>query len=167
MRAPVLLVTVAVLLASGCLGGDSEGPAPAETGEDASGMNDGTAAGNATGSGNATTPSPGMARTAPPPVSIAVRTSGIYPVNPVFDPAALEAPAGALVTLTFANEDPAAALVQHNWVLDGVAGAETDAIAQGESASVEFTAPAPGEYAFYCSVGDHRGRGMEGVLTVS
>jgi hypothetical protein len=37
----------------------------------------------------------------------------------------------------------------------------------GETATLEFVAPTqPGQYVFYCSVGEHRARGMVGELTV-
>jgi len=54
----------------------------------------------------------------------------------------------------------------HNFVIDEL-GVVTDVIAAGEEVTVEFTVPdEPGEYAYYCSVGNHRALGMEGVLTV-
>ena len=43
--------------------------------------------------------------------------------------------------------------------------AHTDMIGGGESASVEFTAPAPGKYTFICSFPGHAGM-MKGVLIV-
>ncbi len=101
---------------------------------------------------------------APEPVTLAVATSGVYPLNPGFSPAALEAPAGALVNLTFENADPNP-VAGHNWVLEGVDGAGTDVIGTGDATSITFTAPPAGEYAFYCSVGNHRQLGMEGTFT--
>lgn len=99
------------------------------------------------------------------PVTLHVATSGTYPVNPGFSPAKLEAPAGATVTVEFVNED-ANAVAPHNWVLEGVDGAATDAIGSGETAMATFTAPAPGEYTYFCAVGDHRARGMVGTFVV-
>jgi plastocyanin len=41
----------------------------------------------------------------------------------------------------------------------------TEAIGDGESASATVAVP-PGEYEFYCSIGDHADLGMKGKLTV-
>ena len=43
---------------------------------------------------------------------------------------------------------------------------ETDTIGPGESAEVEVELQA-GEYELYCPVGNHKDRGMEGMLSVS
>lgn len=145
MRAPLLVLCVLLPALAGCTGGDD---APAEGGP------------------TVTTPATGAPTVQPGPVTLEVRTSGAYPVNPGFAPAALEAPAGAAVTVKFANAETAP-LATHDWVLEGVEGAATDKIAPGETDEVTFTAPAPGEYAYFCSVGDHRARGMEGTLTVT
>lgn len=144
MRA-ILLASLLVLAipATGCLGKE----APAETVEEAA----------VPGLGNATEALP---------VEIAVSTAGVYPANPAFDPATMEAASGANVTITLTNTEPLP-LISHNWVLEGVESAETPVLAPGETGSVSFLAPAPGEYAFFCSIGDHRDRGMEGVFTVT
>lgn len=42
----------------------------------------------------------------------------------------------------------------------------TKVIPAGQSDTVEFTADSAGTYSFYCSVGNHRAMGMEGVFTV-
>lgn len=146
MRAILLASLLALALPlAGCLGKED---APAETVEEA---------GVAPDVGNVT---------AAAPVELAIATSGVYPANPGFDPATLEVASGASVTLTLTNAEPLP-LVPHNWVLEGVEGAATDAVGPGESGSITFTAPAPGEYTYFCSVGDHRDRGMVGTLTVS
>ncbi|MCE7939798.1 MAG: ScyD/ScyE family protein, partial [Chloroflexi bacterium CFX6] len=52
--------------------------------------------------------------------------------------------------------------------LDGGRVERTAVIRGGENASVTFQTPlTPGEYVYYCSVGNHRARGMEGKLTVT
>lgn len=108
----------------------------------------------------------GMPGAAPKEVTLAVAAVGAYPVNPAFDPRAASVPAGALVQVTFSNED--AAPIQHNWVVEGIANASSETIARGAQSTFDFTAPgAPGEFTFYCSIGDHRDRGMEGILTVT
>ena len=109
------------------------------------------------------------ATTSPPaadPVTLEVRTSGAYPVNPGFAPATLRAPAGSTVTVKLTNAETAP-LVNHDWVLEGVDGAATEILAPGATGEVTFPAPAPGDYVYFCSVGDHRARGMEGTLTVA
>ena len=46
--------------------------------------------------------------------------------------------------------------------------AASQRIKGGETDVLGFAAPAePGEYVFYCSVGNHRSRGMEGKLIVT
>lgn len=100
------------------------------------------------------------------PVAVDVSLSGAYPVNSAYVPPRIEVPAESRVTVTFRNTDTTPGM-SHNWVLEGVDGAETDAIATGASATAEFDAPAPGEYAFYCSVPGHRDRGMEGTFVVA
>lgn len=51
--------------------------------------------------------------------------------------------------------------------LDGGRVERTAVIRGGENASITFQTPlTPGEYVYYCSVGSHRARGMEGKLTI-
>jgi plastocyanin len=79
----------------------------------------------------------------------------------VFDPTELEAKAGT-VTINFDNQSasvPHAVEIEGNGVeekSETVTGAETSVTADLE----------PGEYKFYCPVGNHAQEGMEGVLTV-
>jgi plastocyanin len=68
-------------------------------------------------------------------------------VNLDFSPATLVAASGAGVTIVLSNQDN---LVPHNVSVSGVG---TSATCQGPcSAMLSFTAPAPGSYAFLCSV---------------
>ncbi len=97
-------------------------------------------------------------------VSRDIATSGVYPANPGFDPETLEAPAGANLTVVLTNEDVAA---DHAWRLEGVDDAAIGNVAPGESDEVTFIVPEPGEYAFYCPIGNHRQLGQEGVLEVT
>lgn len=101
----------------------------------------------------------------PQNVSLEISAIGAYPVNHAFDKETLEVTAGAIVTLTFNNDDQNVA-VQHDWVLQGVEGAATSRIIPGESTAVTFTAPEPGDYTYVCSVGDHAAQ-MSGTLTVT
>jgi uncharacterized cupredoxin-like copper-binding protein len=56
----------------------------------------------------------------------------------------------------------------HDFVVerDGADVAATDTIAPGDSTTLEVDLE-PGEYVFYCSVGNHRARGMEVTVTVT
>ncbi len=100
------------------------------------------------------------------PVELSIATSGTYPLDPGFN-GDLSAPAGATVNLTFTNQDQNQ-LVSHDWVLEGVEGASTAALGNDESATITFVAPSEaGAYTFFCSIGDHRDRGMEGTFTVT
>jgi plastocyanin len=77
-----------------------------------------------------------------------------------WEPADLSAPAGN-VTINLVNESdvPHAVEVEGNGVEE-----ESETITAGETElSVDLE---PGEYVFYCPVGQHRQNGMEGTLTV-
>jgi plastocyanin len=53
----------------------------------------------------------------------------------------------------------------HDWVVDEF-NARTARVRDGGSASVTFVADQKGTFEYYCSVGDHRARGMVGTLIV-
>ncbi len=53
----------------------------------------------------------------------------------------------------------------HDWVLDEF-DASTRRISGGSTATIEFTADQAGTFEFYCSVGNHRARGMVGDFVV-
>ena len=53
----------------------------------------------------------------------------------------------------------------HDWVLDEF-DAATQQIPAGQEDTIEFVADEAGEYEFYCSVGNHRARGMLGSVVV-
>ena len=106
-----------------------------------------------------------------------------------YKPSHLTCPTGALVRLSFDHAGEILSAV-HDWVLlrPGMRTAfladaikpEIDALtldramvlvatpmcARGQSVTIEFTAPAPGEYPFVCSVAGH-GETMSGILTVT
>lgn len=155
MKWTMLLLALLLILAGCSDDGDSD---DGDDGGNGGGGGDGGDGGGSGGSG-------GDSGT-PDPVALAVEATGIYPVNPAFSPVELHVPVGAPVEVTFTNNDPNLAVV-HNWVVEGVDGAQTDSIGSGEAQTVTFTAPdEAGEHAFYCSVGDHRDRGMQGTLHV-
>jgi plastocyanin len=77
-----------------------------------------------------------------------------------WEPGELSAPAGS-VTIKLVNDSdvPHAVEVEGNGVEE-----ESETVTGGET---ELTVDLePGEYTFYCPVGEHRQNGMEGTLTV-
>lgn len=69
---------------------------------------------------------------------------------------------GQTVTINFANGDGT-----HDWVLDTFEGARTPVIKTGEKSSITFVADEVGTFEYYCSVGNHRERGMVGTFVVT
>jgi uncharacterized cupredoxin-like copper-binding protein len=59
--------------------------------------------------------------------------------------------------------------VDHNLEVEGPEGEQEleQDIAPGESGTLTVDLSKPGRYQFYCPVGDHRGLGMEGEITVT
>lgn len=101
-----------------------------------------------------------------PEVSLAIAATGVYPIDFGYDQATLEAPAGATVTLSFSNEDTNP-VTNHDWYLEAL-GAQTAVVAPGESDTITFTVDLePGEYPFWCTIGNHRDQGMEGTFVVT
>lgn len=137
MRTLALLVTILALVLAGC-GGDEEGS-------------------------GAATPSP-AAESTPEAASggggeqlaLAAPADGSL----VFEPDTLTAPAGT-VTIDFDNP----AQVPHAVEIEGNGVEEVSDTVTAGKASVTADLE-PGEYTFYCPVGDHRAQGMEGTLTV-
>jgi plastocyanin len=156
----ILAAALLAFLLAGCSDSDG-GDGAAGTGTDAPGDD-----GPSTGSGATGTGAPGGAG-AGQDVDLAVAATGAYPVNPGFTPSELTVPAGARVHVTFSNED-LVPVVQHNWIVEGIADAGSDTIAPGGHSEFDFVAPAmAGDFTFYCAIGDHRARGMEGTLAVA
>ena len=80
-----------------------------------------------------------------------------------FEPAELSASAGE-VTITMDN--PEGNEMPHTVAIEGGGVDESgDVVQAGQSASVSAQLE-PGEYTYYCPVGQHRQNGMEGTLTV-
>ena len=104
--------------------------------------------------------------TQPPPVTIQVALTGAYPATIAYDPATITVQSSQNVTIEFTNTDTNP-VANHDWVLEGFEeNASTDLVGNGDMTSVTFMAPAPGTYAFYCSVQGHRANGMEGDFVV-
>lgn len=141
-----LLALSAALMFTGCLAAD----APADT----------------TGA-DAAFPDKGSEAIDPvaPAAELEVWTTGAYPVNPRFDPNMLDGTSGRNVTLRLHNAEDTV-VVTHGFRLDGAEGAEIASVGAGSTGAVTFTLPEPGEYVYYCPVGDHRERGMEGRFIV-
>ncbi len=155
----VLTVSLMFLLAGCADDGGSDDNGGGDNGGETGGENGG-GSGGGPGAGNETP--------APEDVTLSVTLSGAYPANIAYQPSTLTVEAGAMVTLTFTNDD-VNPLVSHDWALEGFEEtAQTATVGNGESTSVTFQAPTtPGDYAFYCSLPGHRANGMEGTLTVT
>jgi plastocyanin len=77
-----------------------------------------------------------------------------------FIPREIRVKKGDTVRLTFTNGGGF-----HDWVIDEF-DAATRQIPAGRSETIEFVADKSGEFEFYCSVGNHRARGMWGKFIV-
>jgi plastocyanin len=147
MRALAALALLLVLPVAGCIGSSN---APQDTGTSSTSLP----------AANATLPKVNVT-----PVELAVSTTGQYPVNPGFDPATLKVAAGSLVHVTFTDAEQLP-LVSHDLVFEKIDGAKSKTVDAGGKTDFTFTAPAKGTYKYFCDIGDHRSRGMEGTLTV-
>ena len=142
------LLAAAVSLLAACGGGDDDGgdsasetsssPAPTSASETASGA-------------------PGGGDQQP------AGTLAVTSVDFDFELPSTELAAGDY-TIELANDGSSS----HDLVVerDGEDVAGTDAIAPGEETSLTVTLE-PGQYVFYCSVGNHRSMGMEVTVTVT
>ncbi len=77
-----------------------------------------------------------------------------------FSPNEIKVKQGDLVRVTFKNSDG-----MHDWQLPQF-NAGTAVIQAGQQQTVEFTANQPGQFEYYCSVGNHRQMGMKGTLII-
>lgn len=78
-----------------------------------------------------------------------------------FLPATMTVNKGDTVKITFKNTGGF-----HDFVIDEFKGAKTKQIGANASETIEFVADKAGTFEYYCSVGNHRGMGMKGTLTV-
>ena len=104
---------------------------------------------------------PPASPTEPPSVSpAAAKTFTIIGKNFSFSETKLRVKVGDRVKIIFKNEDGF-----HDWVIDEFS-ARTPQIQTGTQAEVEFVASIAGTFEYYCSVGEHRAKGMKGNLIV-
>lgn len=96
-----------------------------------------------------------------PPAAPEVKEVAVIGTEMSFSPATITVRAGQQVKITFQNQGK----VIHNLVIEGL-GVSTRTIRPGQTDIIEFTAPAPGTYTFFCSVPGHRAAGMLGHLIV-
>lgn len=89
-----------------------------------------------------------------------VKTFTVSEGNFFFNPSEIRVKKGDKVKINFNDADG-----MHDFVIDEL-NLKTKRINAGEDATVEFTADTVGQYAFYCSVGQHRVNGMEGKFIV-
>ncbi len=150
-RLVAMALAVAALGVAGC-GDDDEGSNGSEASGDASGGGYGAreATGdeaNARGSGGAAT------------LRLSADPGGALE----FDKTSLSAKAGKV---TIVMKNPSSATAPHAVEIEGNGvEKESAAVGPGGTASVSATLE-PGEYEFYCPVGNHADAGMEGTLTV-
>lgn len=78
-----------------------------------------------------------------------------------FSPSSITVKAGEKVKITFQNKGSAS----HNLVIEGL-GVSAKTIGSGKEDIIEFTAPASGTYAIFCSIPGHKAAGMEGSLII-
>jgi len=137
MRRLTILLVGATLAIAGC-GGDDEEPA---SGSNSDSTPTATATEAASGGGEN--------------LALAADASALK-----FDKTELTAKAGK-VTITMDNPSD----IPHNVVIDAPDAKAGETVGKGEK-SVATADLKAGEYAYYCAVGNHRGAGMEGKLTV-
>jgi plastocyanin len=144
MRSTSLGVLVAALLAiSACGGATTPTPTPAATPPSA----------------NPSSPAPASASGEQSGTAIETTVGTDTGADLKFDPAELTVKAGADVRVTFDNR----ASVPHNLTFQApLSVATSTVVAPGTSETVEFTAPAAGEYPFVCTLHP----GMAGTLIV-
>ena len=148
-RAGVGLIAAALVTLSAC-GSDDDG-----------GDSDDTAAASSTSSSSSASETasgvPGAGSTD------TVQTLDVTSVDFDFEMASTDLAAGEY-TIELTNDGSAT----HDLVVerDGEDVAETEDIGPGQSSAVNVTLE-PGEYVFYCSIGNHRSMGVEVTVTVT
>lgn len=80
--------------------------------------------------------------------------------NYEFDPEIMVASRGDLIRITLIDTSGT-----HNLFIDGY-NVRSNTLNRGEEQVIEFVADKEGSFDFWCEVGDHRSRGMEGELLI-
>src|SRR5688572_30558374 len=111
MRALAAGLVLALLMTSGCSDKGDDGDDAGGTDPSGSVSGGAGAGGSSSASG---TGDPGAGGASAGEATITVAATGAYPVNPAFTPSTASVPAGAVVHVTFSNDDPVA-VIQHNW----------------------------------------------------
>jgi plastocyanin len=105
---------------------------------------------------------------APPPRQSTTATPSVSVTETEFElqPKGLRVPKTGKVTINVRNEGA----VQHALEVEGEGGegeVETQPIAPGGTATLEFDFNEPGQYKWYCPIADHEQRGMVGKIVVA
>ncbi|MGY1745624.1 cupredoxin domain-containing protein [Blastococcus sp. SYSU D00695] len=155
LRAGLLAAALGLLAA--CGGGDDDGGSAADSPTTAGETAASSTAASSTAAGTSGSQAP-QSGEAPQASTLAVTS-----VDFDFELPATELAAGQY-TIELTNDGSGT----HDLVVerDGADVAGTDTVAPGATTSVEVTLE-PGEYVFYCSVGNHRAMGMEVTVTVT
>jgi len=118
---------------------------------------------------------PGTTGTAPSTESVATTTSDIPEQSAEiqletikisgsefkYEPSTISAKVGQSVTVTYTNTGK----YPHNFVIDELS-VKSQTIKPGETETFTFTPSKAGTFAFYCSLPNHREKGMVGTLSV-
>jgi uncharacterized cupredoxin-like copper-binding protein len=91
-----------------------------------------------------------------------VATVEVSEVEYALEPADATVDESGLIEFVATNDGE----IDHSLEVEGPEEAETETIAPGDSATVSLELP-PGEYKWYCPIGDHEQQGMVGTVTVA
>jgi uncharacterized cupredoxin-like copper-binding protein len=155
-RAAALALTLGLGVLAGCSGdGDSAaGPAATPATEEAQTLPTQTTEASPSPSPSA------VATTAPAPAPVALRATEVE--------FAIELPSTELTAGSYTIEVVNDGDGTHDLVIEDAGGtdvAASEILGPGQSGTVEVVLQ-PGEYVFYCSIGNHRQMGMEVAVTV-
>lgn len=90
----------------------------------------------------------------------AEKTFTVKGTNFAFNPKTITVSKGDKVKIVFQDDNGF-----HNLIVEGY-DVKTQTIQEGNSAEITFTADKAGTFAYYCGVGNHREKGMQGTLIV-
>lgn len=79
-----------------------------------------------------------------------------------YEPAAISAKVGQSITVTYTNTGK----YPHDFVIDEL-GVKSQVIKSGETDTFSFTPAKTGTFSFYCSLPNHREKGMVGTILVN